>query len=93
MIEDEARRGDEAAIALDNPAIKEALQAIRDELISQWAETPARDTEAREWLWRHFQVLSKFESILRGYISTGKMAKIEMERKSLAQRMRDKFAA
>jgi len=91
-LEDEATRGDQAAIILDNPAVKEALQAIKEEIISQWSETPARDTEGREWIWRHYKVFEKFEGILKGYIDTGKMAKIEIERRSFVQRAKDKFA-
>ena len=92
-LENEARRGDEAALVLDTPVIQEALQAIREEIISQWSETPARDSEAREWIWRHYKVVEKFEGILKGYIETGKMAKLRMEEKSLVERLKGKLVA
>lgn len=83
-----ARRGDEAARVLEEKVVREALEAIRDEIISQWANTPARDTEGREWVWRHYKVVEKFEGMLRGYIESGRMAKIEMAEK---ERLTDRF--
>lgn len=77
-LEDQARKGDEAAIILEMPIVQECLKGMKEEIIQQWAETPARDSEARDWIWRHYKVLEKFEGLLRGYMASGKMAKIQM---------------
>lgn len=77
-LEDQARKGDEAAIVLEMPIVKECLKGMREEIIQQWSETPARDAEGRDWIWRHYKVLEKFEGLLRGYMASGKMAKIQM---------------
>ena len=70
------RRADNAARVLSDPVVKQALEGIRKEIISQWSATPARDAEGREWIWRHMKVLEKFEGILRGYIENGKVEKL-----------------
>ena len=66
-------RAVDAERILNEPVVKEALAAIRQEIIDQWTATPARDTEGREWIWRHMKVAEKFEGILRSYISDGKI--------------------
>jgi len=81
-LEDAARKGDEAAIVLDMPIVQECIKGMKEEIIQQWSETPARDSEARDWIWRHYKVLEKFEGLLRGYMAAGKMAKIQMSQKS-----------
>lgn len=58
---------------LNDPIVKKALAAIKQEIIDQWSATPARDAEGREWIWRHMKVAEKFEGILRSYISDGKI--------------------
>jgi hypothetical protein len=82
MMEDEARRGDQAAIVLGMPIVQEVLKNMREEIISQWSETPARDAEGRDWIWRHYKVLEKFEGLLKGYMESGRMAKMQMNEKS-----------
>jgi hypothetical protein len=62
---------------------------MKAEIIAAWSETPARDAEAREWVWRQYKATEKFEGLLRAYIETGKF-----ERKSLEMKQRpvDKIA-
>lgn len=78
---DPISKGVQAARVLDDPIVKETLDAIKQEIIDQWSATPARDTEGREWVWRHYKVAEKFEGILRGYIETGRIEKIRQEEK------------
>lgn len=86
------RKADNAARVLSDPIVKQALEGIRKEIIGQWTATPARDTEGREWIWRHMKVLEKFEGILRGYIENGKVEKLR-EAESLAKTAKDKAHA
>ena len=89
---DPISKGNEAQRLLDSPVVRDALQSIKSEIIEQWSATPARDTEAREWVWRHYKVAEKFEAILRGYVETGKLERIRMEEKeSFAAKAKRKF--
>ena len=78
-LDEQARKADEAEIVLGMPIVQECIKGMKEEIIQQWSETPARDAEARDWIWRHYKVLEKFEGLLRGYMASGKMAKIQME--------------
>ena len=86
------RRADDAKRVLSDPIVKQALEGIRKEIYSQWSATPARDSEGREWVWRHLKVLEKFEGILKGYIENGKIEKLR-EAESLAKTAKDKAQA
>lgn len=70
---DKTLRAADAERILNEPLLQQALQAIKDEIIAQWSATPARDTEGREWIWRHLKVAEKFENLLRGYLADGKI--------------------
>lgn len=88
-VEEVIRRGDNAARILAEPVVKEALESMKAEIIRAWSETPARDAEAREWVWRQYKAVEKFEGLLKGYMETGKF-----ERKALLMKQRpmDKVA-
>ena len=45
----------------------------------KWSATPARDSEGRDWVWRHYKVVERFESILKGYVESGKMERFKVE--------------
>lgn len=70
-------RADAALRVLSDPVVKEAIEAYKTAIIEQWAATPARDTEGREWVWRHFKVAEGFEEMLKGFVTAGKMEKIK----------------
>jgi len=59
---------------LENELLKEALDAIEQEVVEQWAECPARDKEGKEALWQLMKTAQKFRRILTGYVETGKLA-------------------
>lgn len=67
-------RAEHAQRLLSDQLLKDALQAIRDEVVRTWVECPARDQEGKEALWQLAKTADKFESLLRGYIETGKLA-------------------
>lgn len=90
--EDEAIRGSDAQRLLDEPLLLSAFQAIKDECVRQWDATPAKAAEEREWIWRHYKVIANVEKILRGYVESGKMARMQMAEKETAmQRMAKHF--
>lgn len=86
-----AARGNQAAILLADPIIREALDAMKQQLVDAWAATSAKDTEGRDWLWRQYQVACKFEEQMLSIVNTGKLATISIAEKSLAQRAKQKF--
>lgn len=86
MSEEHIRRGEQAARVLGEKVVQEAIKGILDEIESQWLATPARDAEAREWLWRHAVVAKKFEQTLKQYIETGKF-EAHKEKQTLTDRI------
>jgi len=73
-------RGTEARMLLDNPIMKEALDAIEKEVFDQWMQCPARDKDGKEALWQLAKTAQKFRGILTGYIETGKLATEQMKK-------------
>jgi protein involved in temperature-dependent protein secretion len=66
-------RGEHAKSALDNPAVAEALSAVKAEIFKMFAESKPADKEAREHYWRLHEVASMFERVLMGYFRTGQL--------------------
>jgi len=86
---DQISKGQQAARILDDPVVKEAIDTIKQEIVEQWAATPARDAEGREWVWRHYKVAERFEAMLRGYIETGRIEFMRVaEKESFAARVK-----
>lgn len=80
-------RAEHADRLLNDELLNQALQTIRDEVVRMWVECPARDKEGKEALWQLAKTADKFESLLKGYVQTGKLAtanlKVFEERKGL----------
>ena len=87
-LEQERIRGERARQILEDPMVRDALDAIEAETIAKWEMTPARDTEAREKLWMFYVVSKKFRNTLKETMDTGKMAAIQLsEKQSLATKV------
>ena len=70
------------------------MTGIKAEIIKTWSATPARDSEGREWVWRHYKVAEQFENALRGYIESGKyefQLRAKKERESMTERVSNLF--
>jgi hypothetical protein len=91
----EIARADRAKMILEDPMVVEALTAMRDHIMQAWQESPARDKEGREELFRYIKVIGQFESVFRTHIETGALAahqlRTEKERNSVLARLRDKL--
>jgi len=86
---DDVERGRRAAELLEHPLLVEALAAIEAEVVQQWEQCPARDSEGKECLWQLMKTSKKFRGLLNGYIQSGKLAtenlrRIEEPRKGLS---------
>jgi hypothetical protein len=86
--------GDRAREVLENEAYLAAFADTEQEILTQWKESPARDSEGREKLWMLLSLMHKLKANLQTTLETGKLAKLELEHKrSLANRVRDARSA
>ena len=86
-IEERIYNGDRAREVLENEVFTAALADIKQEVIGQWQQSPARDSEGREKLWNLLKMAEKLEAMLITTMETGKLAKLDLEHKqSLSDR-------
>ena len=72
--QEESIRGERAKQLLADPLLNEAFANCKKEVLAAWEKTPARDIEAREWLWKLYHAMLKSEEMIRGYMDSGKLA-------------------
>lgn len=77
---EQVERGRQAAELLAHPILVAALDAIEAEIVSQWGDCPARDTEGKEALWQLLKTSKKFRAIMTGYVNSGKLSAENMRR-------------
>lgn len=82
-------RATKARLLLDDTMLQDALKAIETEVVEQWTNCPARDTEGKEALWQLMKTAQKFRSILIGHIETGKMATAQLAKFEEKRTFRD----
>jgi hypothetical protein len=87
-------RADAARRIIEDPMVKEAFEAIEQGIQSAWADTPIRDSEAREHLFRLLQAKRKFEAVFHAHMQNGTIAtaelKAEEERRGLMSRIKER---
>lgn len=71
------RRGDLAQALLENEVLQMALDVIEREVIALWEQTPVRDREGKEELWRLYKTSKKFRGVLLGYVQAGKLERLK----------------
>lgn len=79
--------GNRAKEVLENEAFVAAFEAIEQEVIEQWTNSPARDQVGRESLWAYLHLLKKVRTQLVSTLETGKLAQIELQHQ---QTLRDR---
>lgn len=84
----EISRGQQALELMEHPLLVEAFAMLRAQYKTAWEESPARDPQGREELWRLVKSLSAVEGHLKTVVETGKMARLQVEQEGLMQRMR-----
>jgi len=70
----EVTRAKEALMILDSPVYRQAMEQMKGQIIQQWKDCPIRDQEGQLLLLQLAKLAEKFESVLHGYIETGKLA-------------------
>lgn len=86
-LNEEMQRGAEARQIIENPLVVECMTKLKEAVIGQWSACSARDTEAREWLWQHYQAILKFEEFFTEVLNTGKMATQMHKEKTVSERI------
>ena len=66
--------GQQAKEVLDNPAFKTALVGIRAQIIDQWGACALREKEDQALLLQFYKVSENFESLLIGWMESGKIS-------------------
>lgn len=81
--EEQARRGDEARLLLENQLFVEVFEQYEQEITDKWQESPARDQEGREKLWLTLKCLHRMRSDLQNILETGQSAKVTLLQRSI----------
>lgn len=77
----EVERAQQAAQVLEHPLFREAMDAYKQQIMTNWAESPARDTEGREKLWLMLKTAEGVERHLTELMQTGRLASIQLEQR------------
>jgi hypothetical protein len=77
---EEVKRGEQAAQILDNPIYKEAMDKVRESLISSMANSPLGDEKTHNRLVIALQLLNQINKQLTDVMTTGKLAAIQTDK-------------
>ena len=86
--EQEIARSEAAKRIYNDPLFKEAINLVRQEILRTWEETPARDTEGREWLWQFHAAVNKFDNVFKTWMETGRLAELGKSQPNVFERIR-----
>ena len=78
-LSDRIYNGDRAKEVLENEAFISAFNAIEQEVIEQWTNSPARDSTVREQCWIYLMLLRKVKTQLKSTLETGTLARLELQ--------------
>lgn len=78
-IERDIERAEHAQRLLQDDLLSEALRVIRNEVISAWVSTEHKAEKEREGYWMFAKTVDNFELLLKGYIETGKLARVQLD--------------
>lgn len=84
--EDEIIRAQEARRILESDVYIEAWQGIKDGIVRAMSDAPIGDEKTHHKLVIALQIVNKLQKELETIVQTGRMAEIELEKKSLMQR-------
>jgi hypothetical protein len=79
---EEDARGRQAKELLENAMFREAMDSLRDGIITKWRGCPIRDLDGQHELKLMDKLLIDIEAYLKVIIDTGKMAEIQLSRES-----------
>lgn len=79
QLNSELNRAYRAQILLDDELLTQAFADIEATYLSEWENSPARDTEGREKIWMAIKMLRKVRGDLSTHVETGKMARSQLD--------------
>lgn len=82
----EQDRGEKAKAVLRNPIMVEAFEELGGRYIETWKATSIEQESQREKIFQMYQALLAVQGHLEELVSTGELAKIELNDKSLRRR-------
>jgi hypothetical protein len=77
---EEVKRGEQAAVVLDNPLFKEAMTKVKENIVNTMATSPLGDEKTHNRLVIALQLLNQIEKQLTDVMNTGKLASIQTDR-------------
>jgi hypothetical protein len=80
-LEQNIYNGNRAREVLDNEQFVTAFEAIQQELIDAWKQSPQRDVEGREHIHKYLTLLQKVKTHLTSTLESGKLAELEVRHK------------
>jgi hypothetical protein len=89
-IEQNLYDGSRAKEVLENEQFNAAFEAIEQEVMETWKNSPARDSVGREKCWEYLMLLRRVKAHLVSTLETGKLAELELQhRQSVYDRAKD----
>jgi hypothetical protein len=79
--------GDQARQVLENEQFVQAFADIETEITQAWQNSPVRDEEGRQELYRLLMASKKFKSMLLARLEAGKLAKHQLENERVQAQM------
>lgn len=77
---EEVKRGEQAAVVLENPLFKEAMSKVKENIVNTMATSPLGDEKTHNRLVIALQLLNQIEKQLTDVMNTGKLATIQTDR-------------
>ena len=77
---EEVKRGEQAAVVLENPLFKEAMSKVKDNIVNTMATSPLGDEKTHNRLVIALQLLNQIEKQLTDVMNTGRLATIQTDR-------------
>jgi len=74
-----AQKGIEAQRVLESEVYKEAMSAMKAQIVEQWKAAPIRDVEGQRLLLQLAKLADKFDGILSGLVQGGKLAQHQID--------------
>ena len=76
---EEVKRGEQAAVVLENPLFKEAISKVKENIVSTMTTSPLGDEKTHNRLVIALQLLNQIEKQLTDVMNTGKLAKLQTD--------------
>ena len=77
---EEIKRGEQAAVILDNPVYQEAIAKVRENIVASMTTSPLGDEKTHNKLVIALQLLNQINKQLTDVMQTGKLAAIQTDR-------------